>query len=64
MRFAFESAGELKKHLMAYLLAYNFQRPLKAVKYMTPYGKMTGIYEQNPDLFCFDPSQKAVGLNS
>jgi len=49
---------------MAYLLAYNFQRPLKGLKYMSPYDKMIEIYEDKAELFRFDPTQKIVGLNN
>jgi len=62
-KYHYESVESLKKHLMAYLLAYNFQRPLKGLKYMSPYDKMIEIYEDKAELFRFDPTQKIVGLN-
>ena len=63
-RYHYETPESLKKHLMAYLLAYNFQRPLKALKYKPPYDKIIEIYEQKPKLFHCNPSQKIVGLNT
>ncbi len=63
-KYHYESVESLKKHLMAYLLAYNFQRPLKGLKYMSPYDKMIEIYEDKAELFRFDPTQKIVGLNN
>ncbi len=42
---------------MAYMLAYNFQRPLKALKYKSPYDKIIEIYEQKLEVFHFNPSQ-------
>ena len=62
-KYHYDSPESLKKHLMAYMLAYNFQRPLKALKYMSPYDKIIEIHEQNPQLFNFNPDQKTVGLN-
>ena len=62
-KYYYESVESLKKHLLAYLLAYNFQRPLKGLKYKSPYEKMIEIYEQTPDLFNNNPHQKIVGLN-
>ncbi len=62
-KYHYESVESLKKHLMAYLLAYNFQRPLKGLKYMSPYDKMIEIYEEKAELFRFDPTHKIVGLN-
>ena len=63
-KYHYESTESLKKHLMAYLLAYNFQRPLKALKYMSPYDKMIAIYEEKAKLFRLDPTQKIMGLNT
>ena len=48
---------------MAYMLAYNFQRPLKALKYKSPYDKIIEIYGQKSQLFHFNPIHKIVGLN-
>ena len=62
-KYHYESAESLKKHLMAYLLVYNFQRPLKALKYKSPYDKIVETYEQKSELFNFNPLQKIVGLN-
>ncbi len=62
-KYHYESVESLKAHLMAYLLAYNFQRPLKGLKYMSPYDRMIEIYEDKAELFRFDPTQKIVGLN-
>ena len=62
-KYHYETSESLKKHLMTYLLAYNFQRPLKVLKYKSPYDKIIEIYEQKPELFHFNPTQKITGLN-
>ena len=63
-KYYYESVESLKKHLLAYLLAYNFIASLKGLKYKSPYEKMIEIYEQTPDLFNNNPHQKIVGLNT
>jgi len=49
---------------MAYLLAYNVQRPLKELEYMSPYDKMVEIYEEKSKLLWLDPTQKIAGLTT
>jgi len=63
-KYHYDTPESLKKHLMAYMLAYNFQRPLKALKFKTPYDKIIEIYEQKAELFNLNPLQKIVGLNN
>lgn len=63
-KYHYDSAESLKEHLMAYMLVYNFQRKLKALKYKSPYDKIIEIYEQKSELFNFNPLQKTVGLNN
>ncbi len=60
-RYYYDTIESLKKYLMAFLLAYNFQRPLKALKFKSPYDILEK-YKQKPKLFHFNPSQKTVGL--
>jgi len=62
-KYHYDTPESLKKHLMAYMLAYNFQRPLKALKFKTPYDKIIEIYEQKAELFNLNPLHKIVGLN-
>ncbi len=62
-RYHYDSQESLKKHLMAFLLAYNFQRPLKALKFKSPYDIILQKFQQHPKLFYFNPIQKTAGLN-
>ena len=62
--YHYDTVDQLKQHLMAFLLIYNFQRPLRALKYLSPYEKMIQIYQTNPELFRSDPNHKIVGLNT
>ena len=63
-KYHYESVEALKKHLMAFLLAYNFQRKLKALKYKSPYDTLIDIWKEKPDLFKINPLLKTVGLNT
>lgn len=51
-------------HLMAFLLAYNFQRPLKALKFKSPYDIILEKYKQKPALFHLNPNQKIMAPNT
>jgi len=62
-RYHYETVESLKKHLMALLLTYNFQRPLKALKFKSPYDIILENYKQNQERFCFNPIQNTMGLN-
>jgi transposase InsO family protein len=62
-RYHYENKEELSKHLMAFLLYYNFQKPLKALKYKSPYDIIIEQYNANPSLFNINPSHKLLGLN-
>lgn len=62
-KYHYETPEELKHHLMAYLMAYNFQRPLKVLNYKSPYDKVIEIYDKSPQLFNANPNQKNMGLN-
>ena len=50
------------KVFMHFLLVYNYQRPLKALKFKTPYEKVIEEYEINPSLFFINSNQKKLGL--
>jgi transposase InsO family protein len=61
--YHYDTVEQLKQHLMSFVLVYNFQRPLRALKHTTPYAKILQTYETNPELFRSNPNQKIVGLN-
>ena len=54
---------ELKRHLMVFLLYYNHQRPLRSLKYKTPWQALEDYYHLKPEWFHENPFQKIVGLN-
>lgn len=61
--YHYETMEQLKKHIMSFLLLYNFQRKLKSVKYQTPYDIIMQKFNENPDNFIYNPVDKIVGLN-
>ena len=61
--YHYDSVDDLKKHLMAFLLAYNFQRKLKALKFKSPYDTLISIWTSKPELFKINPTHKTLGLN-
>ena len=60
--YHYDNITQIRRHMMAFLLVYNFQRPLRALKYAPPYAKITEIYDKNPELFRENPYHKTVGL--
>ena len=54
---------ELKRHLMVFLLYYNHQRPLRSLKYKTPWQALEDCYHLKPEWFHENLFQKIVGLN-
>jgi transposase InsO family protein len=62
-KYHYADFDELKRHLMAFLLYYNYQRPLKSLKLKTPWELVQKWYDDVPDLFKSNPSHKMVGLN-
>jgi len=62
-RYHYDTPAQLNNHIMAFLLAYNFQCPLKALKYQSPYDTIIEIYKQKPELFHCNPLQKIMGPN-
>ena len=62
--YHYDTVEQLKQHIMAFLLVYNFQRPLRALKHISPYAKILQTFNSNPECFRFNPNQKTVGLNN
>lgn len=63
-KYHYDDIEQLKHHLMSFLLVYNYQRPLKSLKFKTPYERVLEEYQIRPDIFLEDPNHKIVGLNT
>ena len=61
--FHYESHDELKQHLHAYLMAYNFAKRLKAIKGKTPWQFVLNQWTAHPEYFLANPNHFLVGLN-
>lgn len=62
--YFYESLEELKVHMMAFVLYYNHQRKLKALKFQTPFHIILKAYEENQADFNFNPNHMIMGLNN
>jgi len=61
--YHYETVDELKQHLMSYLLYYNHQKKLKALKFKTPYTILLEKFDSSPELFKDNLYLKFRGLN-
>ena len=61
--YFYETLDELKKHLMLWLLMYNYQKKLKSLKYQTPFDTIIKEFDIKPSSFYLNPRHKKAGLN-
>ena len=60
-RYHYESHAELREHLKAFLLAYNYAKRLKTLRGLTPYEFICQEWTRAPDLFLRDPVHYTLG---
>ena len=46
------------------LIAYNFAKQLKALKFRTPYEAIEELWKSKPDFFIVKPSHHMLGPNT
>jgi transposase-like protein len=63
-KFTYAAHQELKEHLHAYLMAYNFGKRLKALKGKTPWQFILNQWTEHPEYFIVNPNQFTLGLNN
>jgi len=63
-RYHYDSHGQLKGHLAAFLAAYNFAKRLKTLRGLTPFEHICKCWTENPDQFRLDPIHHMRGLNT
>lgn len=56
------SHAELREHLKAFLLAYNFAKRLKTLRGRTPYEFVCAEWQKAPERFDRDPTHDTLGL--
>jgi transposase InsO family protein len=62
--YHYATIAELKAHLHAFLMAYNYAKKLKALRFLTPYEKIIADWKTNPSAFHANPTHFRTGLNT
>lgn len=62
--FHYASIDDLRRHVRDWLLAYNYAKQLKALRFKTPLGALRAIAVERPELFIRQPSHHMLGLNT
>jgi hypothetical protein len=60
-RYHYSSHTELREHLKAFLLAYNYTKRLRTLRGLTPYEFICQEWTRAPDLFLHDPAHHTPG---
>lgn len=63
-RYYYDDHQQLRRHLDAFVAAYNFGRRLKTLKGLTPYEFICKAWQTEPDRFIFNPLHQMPGLNT
>ncbi|MGD9812665.1 MAG: IS481 family transposase [Sphingobium sp.] len=62
--FHYASITELRRHVRDWLIAYNFAKQLKAIRFQTPYEAIEDLWKSKPDIFNVKPNHHMLGLNT
>jgi transposase InsO family protein len=62
--FHYASIQELRRHVSDWLIAYNFAKQLKALRFRTPYQAIEELWKSKPDAFIVKPSHHMLGPNT
>ena len=62
--YNYDTVEQFKSHLNDFLMAYNFQRELKALKFLSPYEKILSEWRDHPHLFHSNPLHYLLGPNT
>jgi transposase InsO family protein len=62
-RFHYDDHDQLRTHLQSFVAAYNFGRPLKTLKGLTPYEYICKRWTIEPERFIVDPIHQMPGPN-
>jgi transposase InsO family protein len=63
-RYHYGTHAQLKEHLHAFLMAYNFAKRLKTLRGLTPYEHICKTWTTQPKRFRLNPLHHTVGLNT
>ena len=59
--FHYASITDLRRHVRDWLLAYNYVKQLKALRFKTPFEAIRQLSEKKPDIFIRVPSHDMLG---
>ena len=62
--FHYASIEDLRRHVRDWLLAYNYAKQLKALRFRTPLQALKAVSIEKPELFTRQPIQDMLGLNT
>jgi transposase InsO family protein len=62
--FHYASVQELRRHVSDWLVAYNFAKQLKALRFKTPYQAIEELWKSKPDVFIVQPAHHMLGPNT
>jgi hypothetical protein len=54
----------LRRHVSNWLIAYNFAKQLKALKFRTPYQAIEELWQSKPDVFIVKPDHHMLRPNT
>ena len=63
-RFHYDSHDQLRRHLDDFVAAYNFARPLKRLRGLTPYEFICKTWADEPQRFIANLHNQMPGLNT
>jgi transposase InsO family protein len=63
-RYHYGSHAQLKAHVHAFLMAYNFAKRLKTLRGLTPYEHICNVWTTQPNRFKLNPLHHTLGLNT
>ena len=61
-RYHYGTHAQLKQHLHAFLMAYNFAKRLKTLRGLTPYEHICNVWTTQPNRFRLNPLHHTVAL--
>ena len=62
LSFHYASINELRRHVRDWLVAYNFAKQLKALRFKTPLEAIEALWQAKPDVFIMKPDHHTLGL--
>lgn len=61
--FHYPDLESLKAHVLAFVSAYNFAKPLKALRWRTPFEAVSHAWTVTPEIFKLNPRHDSPGPN-